>query len=248
MACLPRLHERCSTDQRGAVLVEMAIGLLLILTLCAGILEYTGVFAKTIDTAAAVSSATRTGATSTSSGPGSDYSIVQSAIQKSGAKRADINKIVVYQANDDNAGPPAECLDSPNPPAVLRCNVYTTPDFSLDEGSFNTLANGKSWKVSQRNHETDYIGVWLQVTRVPLFNLVASPKVLTDWQALKIMPPPVGSATEGWKPAVKEPTVGWEKDLWDCWLMYGNECWIDEGGSGSSPGDGSGGGGSGGSG
>lgn len=234
-------------SESGAILVEAAISLTLLLTICAGILEYAGVFAKTIDTASAVSSATRTGAISTASGPGTDYAIVQAAIQKSGARRNDVDKIVIYRANDPTAGPPAACLASDNPSATLRCNVYTTPNFSLSKTSFDTLANSKPWKVAQRSHETDYLGVWIRVTRTPFFKLVKSPETLTDWQALKIMPPPTSSlSSEGWQPAVKEPGPGWEPDLWDCWEMYDSECFVDNGGGGGGGGTvGGGGGGSG---
>jgi len=207
---------RCET---GAVLVESALAGLLLLVLAAGILEYASLFTATIDVSSTVRSAARAGS-ATGTEPATDDRILQAISYKSGGRRNDIERVVVYRADAGTTAPPPGCLTNAYPqPAGLACNVYRAQDLSLGNAELSALPGAQGWPPSAREGRKDYLGVWVKVRRTPLMNLVWSPSQYEDHFVMRMDPPASsGTATAAnplWATTTTKTEASWVR--WDLW-------------------------------
>lgn len=224
-------------NQRGAVLVEAAIGLIVILIMAGGILNYGSVFASTIDASNALRAGTRTGSISTANGPTSDWEILQILAKKSGGDQRSILKVVIYKASDANGTPPAACLTAAMLPVGTSCNIYGPQHFAMSQQALAASANAQGWPVSSRVPGTDFLGVWIEVERKPFFRLVWAPDRFTDRYVVPLSPAAVVSSQQNWS-AQADGEIPNFQNGWFCWGERG--CMTSNGGDGSGGGSGGG--------
>lgn len=180
------------TDERGAVLVEAALCLTLLLTVIAGMVNYGVLFGRTVDTASAVRSATMTGA-STTTEPVPDTEILRTLVEAPGANRDAIQRVVIFRSNNGLNGPTPSCMAGNGGP---QCNVY-------DAGNLDGSTGGDDWPAASRRPGVDFIGVWVRSSNTSLINFARSPDSYDDVFVVRISPtvtPPAfaAGAMIGW--------------------------------------------------
>ncbi len=244
VAAMVRLRARkieCRRNERGAVLLEAATCLMLLFVLAAGALEYGDLFGSTIDVSSTVRAASRAGAASTTSAP-PDSAIINAAL---GDKRRAIDKVVIYRAESGSSGPPAACKTATTAPNGKYCDIYNASDLGAGDAAITTREATQRWPSSTRVPGTDYLGVWVSVSRPPIVNMVWSPKRYNDYFVMKIEPPVAPTSPTSITPSTNfnsgtATNPGWDWGLY-CW---GGSCYGAPGastGPGSEPGGGSGG-------
>jgi hypothetical protein len=208
---------RRGPDERGAVLIELSISLLLLVVIAAAIVEYGGLFGTTVDVAGMVRSGARAG-TATSEYVQDDHEIVLAIVDAPGAKRSDIERIAIFRAAPGQTRPNPSCLASYPPAAGAGCNVYRPQDFDLDAQHLAALPGARGWPVGQRVAGRDYLGVYVEVHHTPLIDLVWSPGHFRDSFVMRLdpaTPPSPGSGTSGWGSGTDTP-LPWNWN-WNCW-------------------------------
>jgi hypothetical protein len=157
-----RRHRRDQREQsdkgRGAILVETAIVITVILTLLFGIAE----FGMAIRTKHGLSEAARSGARVASALPrenGFDQAAANAvrASVHNAVPSGELRTLVIYRADPDTGDPMSGDLDS-----CAQCFRYTWDD-TLDDW---IQVGGSSWVASDQYacgalHRTDYVGVYV---------------------------------------------------------------------------------------
>jgi Flp pilus assembly protein TadG len=176
---VPRRH-----DQSGAVMVELAFALTLLLTLTFGLIE----FGLAMRNALTVASATRSGVRTASSEPRqSTYatdaaSAVATALSSLPANAPE--ELWVYKANA--SGMP----DSGNFTSCTACYKYT---WNSSTRSW-TAVSGNSWASSSQvacgGANSDAVGVYVRITHRYVTKLFGSTKTLTDRTVMRLEPVP----------------------------------------------------------
>ncbi len=154
----------------GAVAVEAAFILPIMVLLFAGIVEYATMFRHGL----AVSNAARQGARTAAvvgTAPDADFRIVQSTLGSRGfLSTADIDAVVVYKATATNGDIPADCLAALSTSSMGvtgSCNIYRR------SAGFLATSSPLPWAPSSRSNDIygarDFIGVYLATNfRSPL--------------------------------------------------------------------------------
>lgn len=206
--------------ERGAVLVESAIVSVLLLVIIAGALEYGTLFASTIDTSSGVRSAARVGSIVTpTDGPANDWNILQSLVVKSGVRRSNIERVVIFEANSNRSDPPQGCKAGA-PRSGEMCNVYNPNDLLLDRTQLASLNSQRRWPESEREPGVDNIGVWVQMKNPKVFNdLIPAPSRYSDSFAMPITPIRDWSFSSNTNLGSEDPGP-WTDD----WLCHHGEC------------------------
>ena len=247
---LSRWRTSRQATERAAVLVEAAIVVGLIAIVIAGILNYGALFGNSIDVAGATRTAALVGSTTQASSIGSvgDAQLIKALINKPGAKRSDLQRVVVYRAESASTRPPEACMNGTLPPASGEaCNVYLPETFNVPTATITNeyLAaspGGSGWPASERDVGHDYLGVWVRVSNSSLINVVWTPDSYSDYFVVRMSS---GSTSPGQKGIYSDgflssgntppPTI----DTRGCWA---NQCY-DDNNPRHLPGDGGGGGG-----
>jgi Flp pilus assembly protein TadG len=179
--------------ERGAVLVEAALVIPILVMLVVGIAEFGFAYRDRLT----VQTAGRTGArvgTTLGANAQSDYNILQGVKSALGSiPLAKVEKIIVYKSTTANGAVPAACLTSGSQSG--SCNVYTSAALSAATTSFGcgTGALDTAWCPTTRETDQadglDYLGVYLQV-RHDFFSgfLGRREVVLKDTTVLRLEP------------------------------------------------------------
>lgn len=222
------MADAAAPRERGAILLETACVSMLLMVLAATTIEYASFFSSTNGTAQAVRTAARAGSITNSSGTVTDdWQIIQALTDGGGSPKSDINWVAIYRADSATSVPPAQCLTMTlNLPGGAKCDVYDSAQFTLSESQLEALPSSqRQWPESKRVAGTDYIGVWVQVSRPRAFNnMIPSPDSYTDHFTMQIAPVPTVSTASGWAPKGTFPP-GWLNDTpnWpESWLCEGN--------------------------
>jgi TadE-like protein len=165
-------HVAQASGEEGAVLVETALVIVVLVTLVFGIVDYTLAWRDRMSGEAAARAGART-----ASGLGNeryaDYSLLQSvrsalATVPSGG----VDRIVVFNANSSGSVPET-CKAGTAQNGV--CNVYSAADLALTLDAFagttscSDSAPDRFWCPTSRSVShaagTDYLGLWIQLHR-----------------------------------------------------------------------------------
>lgn len=161
------IRRRKEADERGAVLVELAIILPFMLLMVLGMVEAGMAWRDTIS----VTSAARQGARVTSH-LGQDLNAdreglyaVQAVL---GDLADDIELVIIYNANGDGTVP-SQCMDESRSTGSVHCNRYTTAmlDDLSDDNKWGCQAGSydRTWCPDDRDDKAetaDHIGVYVQ--------------------------------------------------------------------------------------
>ncbi len=200
------------------MLVEFCVVLILLVVVSAGILEYGTLLGSTVDVSSVVRSGARAGASSTTT-LATDEDVLQSVLSSPNNARNNIDKVIIYKVRPGTDGPPDVCKTHYPPPPGQKCDVYVAADFALTSSQRATLPAANNWSVASRVGGSDYLGVWVSVTRKPLIGIVWSPTRYEDHFSMLIEPPqPAGPATSAavgktWAVNHNIPSV-WVDDWW----------------------------------
>ena len=198
---------RRARGDRGAVLVEAAFVLPILLTLVFGIDEFGFAWRDKIS----VETATRAGArTASNLGPTAqaDYNTLQTVLSAvSSIPTANIDLIIIFDATTSGT-PSATCLagtpvanNSAPPNNGTGCNVYTSAQFSLPSSSFGISCSSgpdRYWcptgaarqnSMSQTNGPA-YVGVYVKAHRSFITKIFGTTgPTMTSTSVLRLEPP-----------------------------------------------------------
>jgi Flp pilus assembly protein TadG len=190
-------YRRCQQDQgdpeRGAVLVEFALVLPLLISIVFGIVEF-GLFFRDYLT---VANTTRTGArvgSAAGSSYDADYQILQAIKSAATALPTGANAIEdisIFKSSASDGTVPAACKTASQ---TSQCNHYTKTDLSRPITEFGCLASSpdKYWCPTTRSDSqsagTDYVGVYLKMTHTFATSLFGPSKTITDTVVMRIEP------------------------------------------------------------
>lgn len=186
-----RLDDARRRPDNGAVLVEFALVLPVIALLAIGLLEYGSAFREKALVERSVQQAARTAA-STANGRYADYDALRTLDSVlSGAKRGEIERVIVYNATGRTDGSvPGVCLgitpSGGGSGSTNRCNVYSAAQVAQGNPvGFPTNAAGtscaggwdSSWCPIGRRRSApavDRVGVYVEFRYEPLTGLLPS--------------------------------------------------------------------------
>jgi Flp pilus assembly protein TadG len=164
-----RRHRR-DRGERGAAIVEAAIGTVLVCTLLFGVVEFGLAFKDYLSMSAAVRDGARV-ATTQGSSTLADYLIIKTVKQRMPAvATGNIQRIVVFKATG-----PTSTIDSVSSTCKTSsvtnvCNSYGPTDFSRPSTDFTgaTPSPDRYWPPANRKDTLagppDYVGVWVQIS------------------------------------------------------------------------------------
>jgi Flp pilus assembly protein TadG len=187
----------------GAVLVEFALVLPLIVLLLQGVFEYGTAWRESLNLASAVRAASRQAANSGTQRP-ADYLALQSFSSVLGrSKNLTTQKVVIYRTTSSDGSPlDPTCFTAATPNAAFNCNVYTGAQIAALGGSYLTnfgptasSCNGAwdaNWcplvRKDLQSDPPDYVGVYAKVSYQPVTKLLPTTTVLTDRAVSRIEP------------------------------------------------------------
>lgn len=194
-----RAGERRLRGDGGAVIVEAALALPLIVMLVLGTMEFGMLYQDANHLERSVQTAARVGASMATNGF-ADYEILRSLDSSlSKLNKADVKKIVVYRSTASNGAVPPACLTASTTPATsahgvstssVRCNVYVqaqmaqaNPTVGFPSTSITRPSCAGGWDVNwcpstrRRNIPPDFLGVYVEVEYEPVTNLLHRSKV-----------------------------------------------------------------------
>lgn len=168
---------RRGRDDRGAVIVEFALFVPILMTLCFGLVEYGFAFRDGITLSGAARAGARVGA-NYADDPMTDYQVlvaVESALSDLDAGST-LVKIVVYEANEADGRPPSTCLDPSAMGAGGRsglCNVYGPEDVESIQANWfgdgcSSAKRDRLWCPTSRvrtQATADWLGVYVELRR-----------------------------------------------------------------------------------
>ena len=152
--------------QRGAVLVEAAVIMPLLIMMAMGTIEFGLGWRDRTSVQTTVRAAARTGAT-LGSDLQADYNILQTLKSGLGANYTKTVRVVIYEAAAANGAVPAACLTGTSQAGV--CNVYVAADMAKPSTSFGCGAGAvdTAWcpdtRISNISNTAglDYLGVYI---------------------------------------------------------------------------------------
>jgi hypothetical protein len=170
----------------GAVLVEFALAVPLLVVLFLGVLQFGSAFDDANVLKRAVAAAGRTAATVADERPADRAALEALASTLNGAARVEIERVVIYRVAGTNGEVPPQCLAVSTAGLVAHgipglCNVYSgeqaasTPAAAF--GGTLACASG-SWDVNwcptgrERDGTPDRVGVWAEVRYEPFTGLL----------------------------------------------------------------------------
>ncbi|MGE0878564.1 MAG: TadE/TadG family type IV pilus assembly protein [Acidimicrobiia bacterium] len=187
-----RSQLRSRFSDRGAVIVESALILPLLLTLMLAIGEFGLAWRGRSTVQTAVRSGARAGS-SLGTAATADYDILQGIAAGLGSLTGDVTKIVVYKSTTADGAVPSACLAG----AVTgSCNVYTSAAFSYPSSSFGCRGTGidDAWCPTRRVADItdpaglDYLGVYIEVHHDYIAKLFGSGVTIKDHTVLRVEP------------------------------------------------------------
>jgi hypothetical protein len=158
--------------ERGAVLVELAVVVPLLLLLVVGTIELGSAWSQRLKVETAARAGARVGS-SLGTDRLADYNLLQSvraAVTSLGTDR--IRHVVVYKSTTSDGAVPPTCRTSPPTSQTGLCNVYTGADLTgLTPSAFTgtttcgATAPDRFWCPTARQKVqhlgTDFLGVWI---------------------------------------------------------------------------------------
>jgi Flp pilus assembly protein TadG len=187
----------------GAVLVEFALVLPLIVLMLLGVFEYGTAWRESLNIAGAVRAASRQAA-NVGSGRSADYLAIQSFASVMGAaKNVTVTKLVVYKTTSATGAPlDPSCFTSAAPSASYQCNVYTGTqvanigaNYLTNFGPSDTSCTGAwdaNWcplvRKDLQSDPPDYLGVYVEVTYRGVTKLIPTTRTFTDKAVTRIEP------------------------------------------------------------
>jgi Flp pilus assembly protein TadG len=184
--------------QRGAVIVEAALVLPVILSLILGVMEFGFIWKDDLALANATRSAARVGAAA-GKDQYADYNILQQIKSGTSALPANvIQRVIVWEANTTTT-PPTQCKTAVGGYAQLSppvyCNVYTgTEVASLTQASFASTCTGTgsywcwSTRLNTQAGPPDYVGVYIQIDHKYITKILGTTRTLSDASIMRIEP------------------------------------------------------------
>jgi Flp pilus assembly protein TadG len=180
-------------SDEGAVIVEAALVLPLIVMLVLATLEFGFLHQDANQLERSVQTAARVGASMATNGF-ADYEALRSLDSSlSKLHEATVKKVIIYRASTPNGNVPAACLTASTTPPLAahgvstgttRCNVYVTdqvkaanPNTGFPSTSSTRPSCTGGWDVNwcpssrRRNIPADYLGVWVQIEYKPVTSL-----------------------------------------------------------------------------
>jgi Flp pilus assembly protein TadG len=192
------LHGRASTRERGAVLIEFALVVMLLVTLGMGIFEYGAAWRSGIAAVSATRGAART-VSSMGNDPQADYLALSSlkADLSSSGLLTQVQRVVIYKATAANGQVPVGCL-SCGSVGTNSCNIFTGAQLSaLSWSTFNTTTGCSSASVSSNwcpNSRVtliatgDYVGIWVQTRHTFFTKLFGQYQTISRFAVMKEEP------------------------------------------------------------
>lgn len=180
--------------ERGAILLELSLSVILLTLLTLGVAEYGNVYSDALSIDYAARTAAET-ATSTERTIVTDDKIIAAAFDGRGGLKRSVERLVIYRANSAYGVPPAACQSgSTPPPSMVECNVYTANDFGKTWDQLLDSGKPDNWPPDERAPETDYVGVWIKLNRPSIQKMIWSPNDLVARHAMmlepRVTPPP----------------------------------------------------------
>jgi Flp pilus assembly protein TadG len=187
----------------GAVMVEFALILPLVVLLLTGVFEYGTAWRESLTLASAVRAASRQAANN-GSNRAADFLALQSfdAVMSS-SKNLTVQKVVIYKTTSATGAPlDPSCFTSAAPSAAYQCNVYTgaqidalDSDYLVSFGPSDTsctAALDANWcplvRKDLQSDPPDYLGVYAVVTYRSVTRLLPVTKQFTDRAVTRIEP------------------------------------------------------------
>lgn len=197
----------------GAVIVEFALMVPLLVLLVFGIIEYGSVLRNETTITGAVRNAARVGAQYRDDAQGDRQALTSLNASIGAAQRISINRVVIYRATAGNGAPTTNCTTTiaVNPTGTNAkgslsddCNVYSAAQVTAatSGGTWATATSACSnaywdgfWCPNDRkagllgaDSPPDYLGVYLSVTYSPLSGLVPVATTYTDYAVNRLEP------------------------------------------------------------
>ena len=212
-------------NDRGAVFVEFAAVIGLIVILLGGILNYGTLFGDNIDLAGASRSAALAGSATVVRGQESvavhDYEIIRTLIDQTSEQRVGVKRVVIYKATGNAVNdPPGVCKAEITAVPTAFCNVYMADDLQKTDAEIEASPDSQGWPVSSRELGTDYLGVYIEVEKNPILDWIPSPKSYSDFFVTRLnseasgTPEDVPSAGSWGNDYFTEPEIPEEADCW----------------------------------
>jgi Flp pilus assembly protein TadG len=153
--------------QRGAVLVEAALIMPVLIMLAMGTIEFGLGWRDRVGVQTSVRAAARSGATLGSDSQ-ADYNMLQTLKSGLGTNYAKTVRVVIYKASATDGSVPAACLSGSSQSGV--CNVYAAADLVKASTSFGcgVGAVDTAWCPTSRISDIasasglDYVGVYIE--------------------------------------------------------------------------------------
>jgi Flp pilus assembly protein TadG len=185
-------------DERGAVLVEAAIVLPVIVYILVGIADFGVGWQDRLTAETAARGGARTAANLTDARL-ADYNVLQSVkAALADIPSGNIDRIVVFNANS-SAAPAGACqAGTSQSGGSTPCNVYTSASLNLDQSAFTgtTSCTGSSpdrfWCPTSRVNDqatADYLGVWVQLHRAHITPLIPGQTIIHSTAVMRLEPP-----------------------------------------------------------
>jgi len=150
-------------DERGAVIVEMAIIAVILMLLLFGIVEGGLAFRAKLGLSNSADEAARRGSVAAND-PFADWQILQQVLEHSSDGGSSIERVVIFKADATGNGPAEQCIDASS--SASECNSYGASDLLRPRSDFGTCgALDGSWCPNDRSRrlaDLDLIGVWVR--------------------------------------------------------------------------------------
>lgn len=188
---------RRAGGERGAAIVEFVLIAPVLLLLAMGIAEFGLGWKDSLTVSNAMRAGARVGSAAANNRT-ADYEILQAVESAlSSVPKANIEQIVVYEANGPDGDIPATCAAG-TPGST--CNVYGPADLDrLDTdfagGSCNATAPDRFWCPTSRKARQsgpggppDYIGVWIRIRHDFITDFFGGSMTITDNAVMRLEP------------------------------------------------------------
>ncbi len=185
---------RTQRGERGAAIVEAAIGTVLVLTMLFGVIEFGLAFKDYLSMSAAVRDGGRV-ATTQGSSTLTDFLVIRTVKQRMPAvATGNILRIVVFKATG-----PSSTIDSVNAACKTAsvtnvCNSYGPTDFTRPSTDFTgaTPSPDRYWPPANRKDTLagppDYVGVWVQISHKGITGFLRLSDNYSDDVVMRIEP------------------------------------------------------------
>jgi hypothetical protein len=202
-----RVHEQ------GAVFVEFALVIPLLMVFALGIVEYGLAWKAANDVNAAARDAARSATSSTAYITSDQTALTQVGTGLTPTELQGIEKVIVYKATPVDTKPPSNCLQfQPQPNATVgsfgSCNVYSkqqlewvlahqtsTANFATDAGcgSSGNRTWDYNWCPTGRNHSQragtlDYLGVYIKMKHNQVTNFGFGDRMIERTAVFRLEP------------------------------------------------------------